>query len=389
MREFSAGPPPILGEMSDQDSRTRPPGGLTLAEQIAAQVAVQVAAIERGDWDALLRASPGGQMLTRWLQDVPAMLTGATQHQRQILSLGQQALAHAEQQHAQRQAMIRQVQQARSAFEVTMTQLVAQAAFWQDQLDRYWASPLGQQAREISATWPEWQAARQLAAAGWSVDGLTLLATDEMVALLRRAPQTWTEDQFAQALAHIVSGARDTLAQGAAARLTFLLGPERGQEFSQVLDEALESVATGRGVRLITQAMLARADGVFKWALSLRGVPGSDGLLYANQQERARNRQQFIDDAIENAAGRGVPIWLHPRAIQDREALARRVIAPSRADLRSGPADAVTRTRNHAQHDGSGTGTLVWAVRALAWFLQVTVTLSELLEPLPAPDPDA
>lgn len=240
----------------------------------------------------------------------------------------------------------------------------------------------------------------KLAIKGWLVDPLLIAAPEDTLFFLEAMPSRGNKEEVAEALQDIVRRYESELRGLVDDSLKFLLGEDTQAYLSHsvAFAVALRAVSQGEAVELVTQAMLARTEGIFKESLLIRGYSNRQvrGTLYSSDESRIKIRRKLLENALEQAherrvqriegeAGMGpkVPYWQDLDSAHERLDVACAAFSKGKIEESDElPFDAEG-ARNHAQHDGMGTETLDWAVRVLLWFAGMALVLSEILPELP------
>lgn len=239
----------------------------------------------------------------------------------------------------------------------------------------------------------------KLAVKGWMVDPLLMVAPDDTLYFLEAGPSRGSREEVALVLQDIVQRNEKALGRAVDDALKFLLGEGPAyQSHSGTFAVALRAVAQGGAVHLVTQAMLARTEGVYNLSFRMRGFSKRqvESTLYSSKEELVKKRQKVLTNALEQAHERqlqrdsvqeggsaSVPHWQDLDSTHERLIVACAAFSKGSAEDDDELAFDSSGARNHAQHDGLGTETLDWAVRVLLWFAGMALVLSDILPELP------
>lgn len=216
---------------------------------------------------------------------------------------------------------------------------------------------------------------------GWPLDALLLMADDGVISALdeqldEAEPGAYPEIFLSLLIIHELQ-----LRAGIRQALHDVLPTERATDHFNAFEDALDCLSTGQHVRLVSQPMLARAEGVFTSALQHRGLFPANGpsMLYTNHQKRSSERAaalSTLEQRLTRMPARGRRTLL---LVTSGERLTRqRDLLAEAANLASADSTPPL-SRHHTLHDGFGSGTPAEALRATLFFMNVTLYLHACL----------
>ncbi|MHA0048361.1 hypothetical protein [Deinococcus sp. PEB2-67] len=216
---------------------------------------------------------------------------------------------------------------------------------------------------------------------GWPLDALLLLADDRVIRALdaqlgQAEPSAYSEIFLSLLITH-----EPQLRAGIRQALHDLLPTDRANDHFYAFEDALDSLTTGRHIRLVSPTMLSHAEGVFTSALRQQGIfpPDAPSMLYTNHKKRSSERAAALTTLKQRLArtparGRRTLLLVSSegRLTRQRDLLAE-TAKLSAAD------STPPLSRHHTLHDGFGSGTPAEALRSTLFFMNVTLYLHACL----------